>query len=73
LSLLLTMPPMLLRRMMLRLRRATVKLVGAKPPIGSSPVSMFNAPTVQLPTRPVTRPPARMGTTRPPSRPMRRL
>ena len=65
--------PMLLRRSRSRLIRRTEKFVGAASVAGSSPVWMFIAPTVNCPTRPVRRPPACIGTSRPWLSPIRRL
>ena len=56
-----------------RRTRSTEKLVDGETPSSDSPVWMSMAPSEYLPARPVTRPPARIGTGRLPFRPMRRL
>ena len=66
--------PIRLRRRTSRLTRSTLKLVGtASAPPGVSSVWMLMAPTLKSPTLPVRRPPPRIGTVRPWSRPIRRL
>ena len=69
------MAPTLLRRSRSRLRRTTEKFVACAAASGASPVWMFSRPTLNAPTRPVIRPPASIGISRPvaASSPMRRL
>jgi hypothetical protein len=65
--------PMLLRRRMSRLMRATAKFVVGVFDTDSSPAWMSSRPMLYLPALPVRRPPAVMGMTRPALRPMARL
>ena len=67
------MAPTRLRRRMSCFTRTTVKFVASAFASGASPVCMFSAPMLKLPTLPVSRPPPTMGTVRPACRPMRRL
>ena len=70
------MAPTLLRRRTSRRARSTLKLVARAPAVSASPDWMLRAPRVNAPARPVSRPPARSGTscaTEPPLRPIRRL
>ena len=67
------MAPMRLRRRMSCFTRTTVKFAASAFASGASLVCMLSAPTLKLPTLPVSRPPPTMGTVRPSCRPMRRL
>ena len=59
---------------MSRFSRMTEKFVAGVPDTASSSVWMFSIPTLNAPTRPLSRAPASIGTSRPPAaRPMRRL
>ena len=64
---------MLLRRSTSRFSLTTEKFVARAAVTGSSPVRMFRSPTLNFPTRPVSRPPASIGTSRPWFSPIRRL
>ncbi len=59
------MNPMALRRRMSRFTRTTEKFVDTAPTDGSSSDCIFSAPMLVRPTRPVSRPPPRIGTDRP--------
>jgi hypothetical protein len=63
---------MLLRARMSRLTRATRKFVPSARASGVSPVPISRKPIDVLPTRPVSRAPARIGTRAPSLRPIRR-
>ena len=65
--------PTLLRRSTSRLIRATEKPVFGAAVVGSSPVWMFSTPSVNAPALPVSRPPTRIGTSRPAYNPIWRL
>ena len=67
------MTPMLLRRKRSRFKRTTEKFVDRAADTGASSVWMLSNPTLNGPTRPVSRPPTSMGTSRPAFNPIRRL